>query len=785
MTLVYLGLGWLAGLALAAACPLKWPLWLVLSLGPIAAAFLQPRRRRLYLSLAFVFLGAARYRAGQPRFGPADLATYNGRGWGEFQGTVVDEPDPRAGSTRLTVEMVSVHLEGDTPRPVSGRALLEAPRYPALHYGDRLRFSGRLQTPREGFYQDYLARQQIYSIVRRPQIEVLPGRGGSLLKRTLFGLKAEAQARLRQILPDPEVSLLSGVLLGNEQGIPGTLMEDFNATGATHVIAISGFNISIIVALLLTWLGRVIPRRRAGIVTIAVIAAYTVFVGADAAVVRAAVMGSLLTVGSLLGRQTFGPASLMAAAIAMTCAQPLLLWDVGFQLSCVATLGLMLYVEPLQKAALWALEKRLSPAAAGRLVRLLNDSLLVTTAAQITTLPLIAYQFGRVSPVSLLTNLLILPVQPALMIVGGVAAVAGLLWLPLGQVLGWLSYPFLWWTIRVVEATASVPSASVAYELSGAGLLAVYGGLFGLTWFLSRPALVRRAWLVLAAQPWAKLSLASAAASLALGIGFISSRPDGRLHVTFLDVGEGESILIQTPAGRTILVDGGPDPAVLLSQLGRRLGLWSRWIDVVVATHPDAAHVNGLPAVLESYRVGALITNGEEEGLPAWEELLALAEQERVPLVTAVSGQTIKVGDGVVLEVLHPGSPGYGAAPAGRDNNSIVLQLRYGEASFLLAGDVEADVEARLIEAGAPLQSIVLKAADGGDRDGTTQGFLEAVNPWVVVFSAGDRNPRRHPAPKVVERVEVRGTAIARTDQMGSLHFVTDGRRLWVEAERP
>jgi competence protein ComEC len=662
--------------------------------------------------------------------------------------------------------------------------LLEAPRYPVFRYGDRLRFAGRLVTPAEGdsfSYRSYLARQRIYSLVRQPIITQLDGRDGSLIKHTLLDLKAHVGTIVGQILPDPEASLLRGILLGNDQGIPDRLVEDFNTTGTSHIIAISGYNFSIITSMLFRRLKAWMPPRRAGALALTIIIVYTVLVGASAGVVRAAIMGGLLVVGELLGRRPFLPASLMAAGIGMTAADPLVAGDVSFQLSFAATWGLVLYAEPLERRTLVALTHLVGQPWAKRLAKLLSEGLLLTVAAQITTLPLVVYHFGHVSRVSPLSNLLILLVQPPLMALGGLATAAGVLFLPLGQVAAWLSFPFLWWTIRAVEATARFPGASIEAGLSLPGLVVIYTILAGLTGLAPRLGGFEGLRRGLTAKLALKASLASAGVSLLLAISLIHSSPDGRLHVAFLDVGEGEAILIQTPSGRHILVDGGPDPALLRSHLGRRLSFWRRSLDLVFATHPDNDHIDGLPAALASHRIGALITNGQTEGPPAWEEMLALAERAGIPVVTAVRGQTITIGDGVTLEVLHPGD----RPVEGSDDNSIVLQVRYGDATFLLTGDAGQEVEAALLETDLPLGSTVLKAADSGDRKGTSQPFLEAVDPWVVVFSVGDaaNNPNRHPADRVLERVERMGCTVGRTDLQGNIHFMTDGQRLWIATD--
>ncbi len=483
----------------------------------------------------------------------------------------------------------------------------------------------------------------------------------------------------------------------------------------------------------------------------------------------------------MLGRRPFLPASLMAAGIGMTAVDPLVAGDVSFQLSFAATWGLALYAEPLERSTLAALTHLVGQEWAKRLTGWLCDALLLTVAAQLTTLPLIVHHFGRLARFSLLSNLLILPVQPLLMALGGLATAAGVLFLPLGQVAAWLSFPFLWWTIRAVEATARLPGASIEAGLSLPGLVATYVIIAGLTWLASRPGGFEGLRRRLTAGLAVRVSLAAAGTSLLLAISLIHSLPDGRLHVTFLDVGEGEAILIQTPSGRHILVDGGPDPALLKSHLGRQLSFWRRSLDLVVASHPDNDHISGLPAAMASHRIGALITNGQTDGPAAWEQMLALAEQTGVPVVTAVRGQTITTGDGVTLEVLHPSD----RLAEGSDDNSIVLRIRYGDATFLLTGDAGQDVEATLMEADLPLQSIVLKAADSGDRNGTSHPFLEAVDPWVVVFSVGDAatNPNHHPADRVLERVERMGCAIGRTDLQGSIHFMTDGQQLWITTD--
>ncbi|MFN3763739.1 MAG: ComEC/Rec2 family competence protein, partial [Anaerolineae bacterium] len=381
------------------------------------------------------------------------------------------------------------------------------------------------------------------------------------LQALLFSLRRYAQGVIGRILHEPAASLLTGILLGVEGGIPKDVNDAFAATGTTHIIAISGFNIAIISGIFFQLFRRWLGPRRAVWPSIAGIVLYTLLVGASASVVRAAIMGILYLLGRHLGRPTYVPASLAAAAIGMTLMNPLLLWDVGFQMSFAATLGLVLYVDRLERGAVRLLSRALPEDHIRQAMGLLSDALLVTLAAQIATLPLTLYYFRRLSLVSLLTNFLILPAQPAVMIWGGLATLAGMLWLPLGRCLGWVAWLFLTYTIEVVRWAAGIPYAWVDVgRMTATETWALYG-LIGLLTAALDPRLRARAralWVSLTGRLSDRLLLSSAAILLLLAVVARFSLPDGRLHVVFLDVTGGDAVFIRTPSGRQILVGGAP-----------------------------------------------------------------------------------------------------------------------------------------------------------------------------------------------------------------------------------
>lgn len=262
------------------------------------------------------------------------------------------------------------------------------------------------------------------------------------------------------------------------------------------------YNISIIAGLLSGLSTRLFGKRRAMPWAIAGIIIYTILVGASAAVVRAAIMGCLYVIATHYGRQTEALTSLMAAATLMTALNPQTLWDLGFQLSFAATLGLILYTPLLESWFERLLSRMLSPGTAKQAVEVLNEAFIITLAAQITTLPIIVYNFRQLSLVTLLSNFLILSVQPGVMLWGGLATIAGLIWLPLGQVLGWVAWLFLTYTIRAVEITASFPYASLNLGHVSPSLVCLYYGLLAGATLVGRqePSRLKSLWRRLTAR---------------------------------------------------------------------------------------------------------------------------------------------------------------------------------------------------------------------------------------------------------------------------------------------
>ena len=261
--------------------------------------------------------------------------------------------------------------------------------------------------------------------------------------------------------------------------------------------------------------------------------------------------------------------------------------------------------------------------------------------------------------------------------------------------------------------------------------------------------------------------------------------PDDKLHVSFLDVGQGDAIIIQTPNHQNILIDGGPDPQKINLELSKKLSFWVRTIDLVISTQPQADHITGLVEVLQRYKVKQVLQPGIPYDSYIYQEWLNLIEDKQIKHEIARAGQEIDSGSGIKIEVLNPPAKLFQGTSHDVDNNGVVIRLSWGKVSFLFTADIRGEAEFDLVSQRANLKSTVLKVAHHGSKTSTSTQFLAAVNPQIAIISVGGNNTFGHPSPEVVERLVDRLSEekVYRTDKKGTIEFITNGKRLWIKSE--
>jgi competence protein ComEC len=283
-----------------------------------------------------------------------------------------------------------------------------------------------------------------------------------------------------------------------------------------------------------------------------------------------------------------------------------------------------------------------------------------------------------------------------------------------------------------------------------------------------------------------KASLAGLLLALTVMIAGLSARPDGQVHITVLDVGQGDAILVEGDRGGRLLIDGGPDPDRLIVELDARIPPWDRRIDVLILSHPHEDHAGGLPRLVQSYRVGRIFEPGMVGPGPAYHAFRAdLALEARTPELLS-TGDRLQL-DSIGLRVLWPDRDAVPREPpdggTSINNVSIVLLGTFGAQRFLLTGDIEQEIDPILLSRGLPRVDL-LKVAHHGSRTSSTDAFLDAVRPRAAIVSVGAVNPYGHPAPETLARIEARGAQVYRTDRNGSVEATLDGSRLTLRADR-
>ena len=771
----------------------------------LAGYFLAWRDNRQAIFLLFLFLGFIYTRLSLAEINPSFL-TYAGH-WVTIQGVVSQEADVRPDRIYYYLDARQIAL-GPQKQNIKGKVLVKVPvPAPVYGYGDLLAAHGVLIQPEEPGnpgqfnYRAYLARQKINTVlmVNDPKnVKQLGREKGNLFKYAVLTLKEKLVKVNQQTLPLDKAALVNGIVFGTQGQIERETWDLFSQTGIVHILSVSGLHVGLVVAGILALLRvlRLAPVYTAPVTTFGLLF-YALLCGLGPAVTRATFMALLLLWAYHLNRAYDWPTTLSVAAFINLLWHPLSLYDLGFQLSFAATWGI-LYLGPLLNQFL----NRFSAWPKG-----LRDTIWVTLAAQLGTLPLVAWYYNLLQPVSMLANIVAAPLTGLILALGTGASFLGLISLPLASLIN-VSTSFVIELFTGLTSFLRLIPGGIIYVATPPWylVLAWYPFLFGLVNLLShkrKEEIKEKRRDELKVKNKRIIYLVSFIVILIILGGTLihAKNKDKELTVHFIDVGQGDSILIQTPHGKNMLLDTGgwreefirgegAGSKVVVPYL-RRLGV--RKIDVLVLTHPDEDHAGGAKAVLKNFPVKLMVVSPiglepDKEATklipPEYLQLLNRAIQKKVVLKVAKAGTFLPLDPALTIKILNPPLPPLKGTRSDVNNASVVFSLSYGKQRFLFTGDCDVEGQKWLLEHKRPyLKAQVLKFPHHGSRYFEAD-FLKAVNPKIAVISVGARNNFGHPDQAILDLLARRKIIIYRTDLDGAIILTTDGVNVWLKTGR-
>lgn len=693
---------------------------------------------------------------------------------------VVDEL-PRIKGEVIVYYLSDIRIMNDKGRRINGRimiyqknAMIDSNRVNScLQYGDHVRIKllliepGASRNPGTFNFKNYLAQKQVFACayIDDNDVCIIGKNKGNILIKMGFFLRDRIVGTIKQSVKGQQGLLLNAMLIGYTSELGKEVEEAFRIAGLSHIMAVSGANIAFLVLPVLYVFKKFrIAKRKASIIAILAVSIFVLITGFEPSVERAAIMALVILSGNILFRETEIYTSIAFSALIMMIVNPMVLYNIGFQLSFAATLSLVMFYTPIRSIKI--LEA---------LPKVISETLASTIAAQIGVLPISILCFNFISLVSLLTNIFVVPLTGIVTILGLAGALAGQIWLLPARLIGYINYILLSFILQIVKMSSSFEWSSVSVPSTTFFWAVLY---YISVWYFIYYCYNKKI-----SVPYTKVAASLFIFSFILQAAIMLPR---KLEIVFLDVGEGDSCYIKTPSGKSILIDGGPlegekilFPFLLDSGVNR--------LDAAIITHAHADHVNGFYYILNMFKTDMILLPDYPEAKQDFEKILQICDIKNIPVFYCRAGDNIVFDNNISMQVMWPDEEDYSFLKGSMNKNtylnntSLVLKLSYKQFDAIFSADAELYAEKKMIENKKDLHAEILKAGHHGSKTSSCEEYIKSVSPVVGIVSVG-KNNFGHPYKNTLDLLKDQCRYLLRTDESGAIQLKSDGHRIWIRS---
>ena len=709
---------------------------------------------------------------------------------------IISEPEDKDYKNTYTIKVEEIN--GDK-KYKNTKLLLDIKRSELQEepeFGDEIEISGEFKEPNsarnyKGFdYKQYLKSKKIYGTVSAESYKILDNNKVNCIDNAINTIHKNMKNNMSKILDKEEAALCIGILIGNRESISEQTEDNFKKSNLTHMLAVSGSHITYIINALAILLGKT-SKRGAKIFTIIILIFFMALTGFTSSVIRACIMGILVLLASILYRKSDTINNLGISSFIILLFNPYSISDVGFLLSYGGTIGIVLLGDKITNSMYTVLYKltkeKKNKGIFNKIIKYVITSFSITLAANLIIIPIMSYNFSTISFTFWISNILAAPIMEVVTIFGFIVYFISIIFMPLAQFLGLLLNALLLLLLKIAEISSLIPGSSIYIKTPYIIECIIYYLLiwFWLEWNYIKNLIKENKIFMAIVELKSKfhtkrIKVILAFSSILLIIltsVFIHCYPK-TLKIYFVDVGQGDCTLIETPTNKHILIDGGGsefgsfdvgESTLLPYLLDRRITT----IDYMLISHFDSDHIDGLFAIMENLKVKNIIISKQGENSDNLTKFQEIVKKEKINVIVAKQGDYIQIDKYSYFEILFP------EENLIRDNilnnNSIVTRFCSMGLKMLFTGDIEEVAENRLYELYKntdKLKATILKVAHHGSKTSSTAKFLELVTPKIALIGVGENNKFGHPNDGVIDRLRAYTNKIYRTDMNGEIELI-------------